>query len=158
MRKPFVESCIADYAVTPNNALRQSGANVRKRQRRTQRARHFRSGRCYSRYYIISFAQNKEKYEKYPYIARKRFSFSDDSERKECRTWRRGGRSAHARKRGEQNKVRHSVPYPDSFAVPYAFASGQFSHRSAYLRNGDLLPHAQSDRRADRAYSDLRIP
>ena len=49
---------------------------------RTQRARHFRSGRCYSRYYIISFAQNNEKYEKYPYIARKRFSFSDDSERK----------------------------------------------------------------------------
>lgn len=116
---------------------------------RTQRARHFRSGRCYSRYYIISFAQNKEKYEKYPYIARKRFSFSDDSERKIAAHGGAVEAPAHARKRGEQNKVRHSVPYPDSFAVPYAFASGQFSHRSAYLRNGDLLPHAQSDRRAD---------
>lgn len=84
---------------------------------RTQRARHFRSGRCYSRYYIISFAQNKEKYEKYPYIARKRFSFSDDSERKSAAH----GGAVEARRTRESaaNKRRYGTVCRTPIHLPY---------------------------------------
>ena len=82
---------------------------------RTQRARHFRSGRCYSRYYIISFAQNKD--EKYPYIARKRFSFSDDSERKSAAH----GGAVEARRTRESaaNKRRYGTVCRTPIHLPY---------------------------------------
>lgn len=84
---------------------------------RTQRARHFRSGRCYSRYYIISFAQNKEKYEKYPYIARKRFSFSDDSERKSAAHG--GAVEARRTRKSAANKRRDGTPCRTPIHLPY---------------------------------------
>lgn len=87
---------------------------------RTQRARHFRSGRCYSRYYIISFAQNKEEYEKYPYIAlksRKRFSFSDDSERKSAAHG--GAVEARRTRKSAANKRRDGTPCRTPIHLPY---------------------------------------